>query len=315
MIIINDRPGQLCNRLWGFSFFIAFALKHNVKVYIPYFREYRSQFENLSSFPNIHFAIFKYSRTVDLPLYYCYRLAARVLRKVGSYIDLTLFGVYIDSTHWTEESWDSSLLMDKGKVIFLGSWLHPKEVAPLLEYKAEIIRLFEPRRIHKERVDSLFTKLRSRFEKIIGVHIRRRDYRSFHGGAYFFDDSVYKRYMTAMQRTNEGEHLCFFVATDEDIQAASFDGFNIARLEAPAMVEDLYGLSRCDYIFGPPSTFSMWASFVGDVPLRILKYRDENIHPDQFSPIVYQNVFRNGEHFRHGDENPLSIRHEKSFID
>jgi hypothetical protein len=32
-------------------------------------------------------------------------------------------------------------------------------------------------------------------------------------------------------------------------------------------VEDLYSLARCDYLLGPPSTFSLWASFYGNVPL------------------------------------------------
>ena len=31
--------------------------------------------------------------------------------------------------------------------------------------------------------------------------------------------------------------------------------------------EDLYCLSCCDYIVGPPSTFSLWASFLKNVPL------------------------------------------------
>src|SRR5256885_16731419 len=32
-------------------------------------------------------------------------------------------------------------------------------------------------------------------------------------------------------------------------------------------VTDLCALSKCDFIAGPPSTFTQWASFWGDVPL------------------------------------------------
>ena len=78
------------------------------------------------------------------------------------------------------------------------------------------------------------------------------------------------------------------------------------------MIEDVYALSQCDYILGPPSTFSMWASFIGDVPLRIVKYANENITLDQFSPILYQNVFKNGERFHHVDENADTALHENS---
>lgn len=72
-------------------------------------------------------------------------------------------------------------------------------------------------------------------------------------------------------------------------------------MDNPAIVEDLYALSRCNYIMGPPSTFTMWASFIGDVPLRIVKYSNENIERDEFSPILYQNVFKNGKVFSHID--------------
>jgi len=69
-------------------------------------------------------------------------------------------------------------------------------------------------------------------------------------------------------------------------------------------------LSKCDYLLGPPSTFSMWASFIGDVPLRLIKGAEENIQMDQFSPILYQNVFRNGERFFHVGENEFNARHQ-----
>ena len=54
----------------------------------------------------------------------------------------------------------------------------------------------------------------------------------------------------------------------------------------------------------------MWASFIGDVPLRIVQYKDEEIALDQFSPILYQNVFKNGERFHHVGEDELNARHK-----
>ena len=42
--------------------------------------------------------------------------------------------------------------------------------------------------------------------------------------------------------------------------------------------EDLHLMSRCEFIIGPPSTFSLWASFMGQVPLCIV--RDARQPPD-----------------------------------
>ena len=58
----------------------------------------------------------------------------------------------------------------------------------------------------------------------------------------------------------------------------------------------------------------MWASFVGNVPMRIVRYGNEKLSLDQFSPILYQNVFKNGERFHHIDENAGTALHEKSLL-
>ncbi len=312
MIIVNDKPGQLCNRVWAYSYFVAYALDHNVSIYLPYFREYRSYFEDLTSVPRVHFAIVRTFPAVDAALFHLYRVLTRGLRMLGSMIDLHSHGIYLDPVNWTRESWPPSVMADSRNVVFLGSWFHPKDVSALLRHKQTILKLFEPRAGSKKKVDALFSSLRASPGPIIGVHIRRGDYAKFHGGAYLFDDDVYKSYMKALQDEFEGRTVCFFLSSDELLDYSRFDGFTIAFNDHPAMVEDVYALSKCDYIIGPPSTFSMWASFVGDVPLRIVKRRDERILLDQFSPILHQNVFRNGEHFQHLEENADTVLHQKS---
>jgi hypothetical protein len=37
------------------------------------------------------------------------------------------------------------------------------------------------------------------------------------------------------------------------------------------LIEDLYSLAQCDFLAGPPSTFTLWASFYGKVPLYMAK--------------------------------------------
>jgi hypothetical protein len=45
--------------------------------------------------------------------------------------------------------------------------------------------------------------------------------------------------------------------------------FGVGRLTLGTghLVEDLYSFTHCDYLIGPPSTFTSWASFYGRVPL------------------------------------------------
>jgi len=44
----------------------------------------------------------------------------------------------------------------------------------------------------------------------------------------------------------------------------------------------MYGFARCDYLIGPPSTFTMWASFYGQVPLNIICRNDQPQAIDDF---------------------------------
>jgi hypothetical protein len=53
-------------------------------------------------------------------------------------------------------------------------------------------------------------------------------------------------------------------------------------------LEDMYALAGCDYIIGPPSTFSMWASFIGKVPLFHLHDREINFSLSDFKVIIHE---------------------------
>jgi hypothetical protein len=47
-------------------------------------------------------------------------------------------------------------------------------------------------------------------------------------------------------------------------------------------VSAMHAISRCDYVLGPPSTFSGWASFMGRVPRLPIKSRDQVVRDEDF---------------------------------
>jgi hypothetical protein len=55
-----------------------------------------------------------------------------------------------------------------------------------------------------------------------------------------------------------------------------------------SVVGDLYALARCDYIMGPPSTYTQWASFYGNRPMLCLESKDQRIDRDQFQVSYLQ---------------------------
>ena len=59
-------------------------------------------------------------------------------------------------------------------------------------------------------------------------------------------------------------------------------------------MHDLYCLSKCDYLFGPPSTYSMWASFTGLVPYAVLDHPEQKLLLTDFLPVQEKNTYVGG---------------------
>lgn len=290
MIILRDKPGQLCNRLWAYSFFIAYGLKNDVKVYIPNFKEYQSLFEDLEQFPKIRFQISKnktFEKIIRLGI-----LTIYLFEKVKLGFLFRIFNVHFPSVDLLDDQFC------KGKsIVYINSWKQEKNVDAIEKYKPEIIGLFTPKKVFRDRPDALIADLRLRFDILVGVHIRRGDYSTFKGGIYYYDDKVYQKYMMHIKSQLADKKVAFFISSNSTINSTEYKDLKVYQLENAEGIEDLYALSKCDYIMGPPSTFSMWASFSGSVPLKILERDDDHFTTDDFSVILYQNCFENGNKY------------------
>jgi hypothetical protein len=101
---------------------------------------------------------------------------------------------------------------------------------------------------------------------LVGVHIRWGDYREYRRGIshYRLQD-----YLLTLQRIVEllpGKRVAFLVCSDEPQKAETFQTFRVT-MGPGTLLEDLYSLAMCDYLVGPPSTYSLWAAFYGSKPL------------------------------------------------
>lgn len=115
-------------------------------------------------------------------------------------------------------------------------------------------------------------------EVSLGLHIRRGDYERWQGGEYFYDDATYR--IIARELMEEGRRrfpdrrLRLIICTnDQSISHGKYpegfpEGTVVSRLGA---AEDLYMLSECKLLAGPPSTFSLVAAMYNDTPLAWVK--------------------------------------------
>ena len=141
----------------------------------------------------------------------------------------------------------------------------------LLTKHSELIRdHFRVSEPHEDAVEHLMSGIRRDSETVIGVHIRQGDYATFRGGKYFYSTADYaaamRRIQAQSQIQNPGKDIAFLVCSNSKLHQNDFAGLNV-RFGTGQMVEDMYAFAKCDHLVGPPSTFTGWASFYGNVPL------------------------------------------------
>lgn len=129
--------------------------------------------------------------------------------------------------------------------------------------QADALRaFFMPVETFREPAESCLTQLRKPDRIIVGIHIRHGDYAEHLGGRFFYTFAQYAHIMAEIQGKFAPQTVAFLISTHVPIPAGTFTGFTWKS--APGTpVADLHALSLCDFIAGPPSSFSAWAAFHG----------------------------------------------------
>ena len=148
-----------------------------------------------------------------------------------------------------------------------------------------------------KKAEAMVAGLRQESDLVVGVHIRRGDYATWNDGRFFYSLEEYHQFMLRVQELYKGKRVVFFISSNEDFSLELFQGCNCRRFgkEPSGAILDLYTLSVCDRIIGPFSSYSRWASFIGEVPLCFLENKDQKFTEDSFSMIVDFFHFQNGK--------------------
>lgn len=135
----------------------------------------------------------------------------------------------------------------------------------LKKHQNRISEFFMPVPKIEESADAFISSLTG--EHVVAVHIRRKDYATYLNGKYYYENNIYKMAMEHMYNLLGGK-VTFVIFTDEVEKVQELDDKRWTTiLSGKSAVEDLRIMSKCDYILAPPSSFSGWASYSGNVPL------------------------------------------------
>ena len=118
------------------------------------------------------------------------------------------------------------------------------------------------------------------------MHIRRGDYSRWLGGKYFFDDATYIDYIRQFMQLFPNKKIDVFICTnDKNLKVEEYrSALGIDSIFNPkgGEAEDLYLMSKCDYVMGVRSTFSLMAAFYNDLPIYWLMDKNETITLEGF---------------------------------
>jgi hypothetical protein len=166
------------------------------------------------------------------------------------------------------------------RIIFVNGWNF--RTPELVQRHAEKLRShFRPIAEFEQASRVAVEQLRQHADVVVGVHIRHGDYRTWNGGKCFFPASQYAVWMKGLAEQFPGRKVAFFVCSDGPRHEQEFPGLRVG-IGAGSAVGDLCALARCDYILGPLSTFSMWASFYGNKPLFLIHDDKARIERKEF---------------------------------
>lgn len=156
----------------------------------------------------------------------------------------------------------------------------------IVRHREKICSFLRAKPCYEIRPQQILEKVRSGFNGLVlGVHIRRGDYKEFKGGALFFEDERYLRWMKEFASSVQ-RPVRFVIVSNEKVDADYFKSNGCdATVVAGLPQEDVVTLSMCDYIMGPASTFSWWAAYYGDKPRLAIESGDDSAVVGNFHKV------------------------------
>lgn len=273
MRIICDAPGQTCNRLWTYVASVAQCVAERKRMAILFFDWTIEDFPNLLHAPFIYY-----------PLWHKWYLERG--NGWNNYKGLTW-----KVTH--DMTWDKIFRF----LGFTKGWSTRTDTRYLQQTLPELKRIFRPKDEIMQKAEGMIAQLKQVSDIVVGVHIRRGDYATWNDGRFFYELEDYHQFMLNVKELYKDRKVSFFISSNENFSLDIFNGCHCCRFgqEPSGAILDLYTLSLCDRIIGPFSSYSRWASFIGEIPLCFLEVKNQQFSESDFSKIVDYFHFENGK--------------------
>ncbi len=288
MVFIASKEGQLANRIFHASCFIVNAQENNYRLNHLFFDDYYPFFsESLDKNQSpIRFLWKRSSRFVTL-LQSLIGFVVKGLLKLKitrlPFLEIVGYNGYQDIPPFDLND-EKFIRKAKSKLVFVSGWLF-RDMKNQKKNRQLLLETWQPNKEYRDSIENYQQSYKKNHDLLIGVHVRGGDYKKFEGGKWYYTPDQYYEKMKELASLEifRNKKIAYIVCSNEkDLFFQDTDKFSVFH-DHRHFVEDLYLLSKCDYIIGPPSTFSGWASFYGQVPLYMINEIGTKISDEIFT--------------------------------
>ena len=276
----------LSNKMIQYVRFRHFEYLNNIKCINPSFLPYKylfyyncinnskNQFESLISFVNFKSFNFFFS---NLMHFFAISLKKyNINNKYIATIDADWHElIEIDSDDFITKAKNTKFLFISGwRFAFKKSKIEDINIAksylkPKINYFNTALKIHNSLKKNNEKI------------RIIGVHIRQGDFEFYENGKYFYSSELFIKKMNEIYDIFGKKNIKFLIVSNVVQDIKLFIDFDTYISNEEPVVDQLL-LSLCHCIIGPPSTFSLCASFFGSVPLLHIHDINKNIIINDF---------------------------------
>lgn len=285
VVVIGEDEGRLANRLTRLTNLISITEQLDAVLIDPGFVEHRSSFRAFESS-----TVFIYHPTLEIKPSRKRCFACWIIRKCqyrkgsvpGSQTQGVRFLEFFEpknlKTLSDDESFQNAAHDPLCKLVAVfGLYIDAQNRTPSIAARCR--EILAPQHL----ADTSQARVGTSREKIVGVHIRQGDYRTWKDGRFYFPPKIYAAAMSTITEVHPNLEITFHVCSDERLSPSTFTGLQVELLDGDA-ADDLFSLAASDAIISTFSSFAYFASFYGAKPLLDLS----NQQPSCNKPIFHQ---------------------------
>ena len=179
----------------------------------------------------------------------------------------------------------TKVIIKSFNIQFIKGWYFTRYPHLLEKYRSYFQKKYAlPRSVYKN--NPIYKRIQSidiNTYAVVGIHIRRGDYKLYLDGKFYYTDDVYLKKMEEVETELERKYnkkVFFIIFSNENISIKPLQNRIISK---NTWYIDQFLMMCCDYVIGPPSSFTGWATYLGEVPLYYIDDPTKRLYLENFS--------------------------------